>query len=268
MEAILLLKNGLDIQPLQEMIEKYPLNLDFSIIITDDFSNKNLKRLSTLHTQRNHNTPFLFFEKDSLILAMVTEQDVIKSSLNWQSLQKRIVSAGKNNELILKACKLNKEMSVIDGTAGFGQDGLILASTGASVNLIEQNPILFLMLIFEQQKMSQNPNWQKLMARITIVFGDSNEIIKQMLKHDLIYFDPMFPNDSYKGAVNKNMQVLHQFINPPSFNDEIVLFETAMANCDKLIIKRPLSAPNFAGKLPIQSVNNEVIRFDVYMENN
>lgn len=248
---------------LNELIKQYQLPLDLNVIKIEEINNKTLKKL-TLKNQ----LPILFFDKQSLILAKLIDNELIKTSLNWQSLQKRIVSAGKANELILKACKLNKEMSVIDGTAGFGIDGLILASTGARVTFIEQNPILFLMLIFEQQKMSQNPNWQKLMARITIVFGDSNEIIKQKPKHDLIYLDPMFPNDSYKGSVNKNMQVLHEFITPPSFNDEMTLFETAMANCDKLIIKRPLSAPNFAGKLPIQSVNNEVIRFDVYMENN
>lgn len=234
--------------------------MSLSIIDTLDCSNKSLKKLNTL----NPDTPLLFFDKQSLILAMVVDNEVIKTSLNWQSLQKRIVSAGKNNELILKAGKINKEMSVIDGTAGFGQDSLILASTGANVLMIEQNPMLFLMLVFEQQKMSKNPNWQKLMARITIMFGDSSEIIKQNPKHDLIYLDPMFPNDSYKGAVNKNMQVLHHFINPPSFADEMVLFETAMANCDKLMIKRPLSAPNFANKSPNQSFNNDVIRFDIY----
>ncbi|UXZ05089.1 class I SAM-dependent methyltransferase [Moraxella nasicaprae] len=192
------------------------------------------------------------------------DNELIKTCLNWQSLQQRIVSSGKNNELLLKACKLNKEMSVIDGTAGFGIDGLILASTGARVTFIEQNPIVFLMLIFEKIKMSQHKNWQKLMERITIVFGDSNKIINDGVKHDLIYLDPMFPNDSYKGAVNKNMQILHLMVNPPNSDDELKLFNTAIAKCDKLVIKRPLSAPNFADKSPNQSFNNEVIRFDVY----
>lgn len=245
---------------IENFIKEFQLTLSLSVIDTLDYSNKSLKKLSTL----NPNIPILFFDKQSLVLAMVVDNEVIKASLNWQSLQKRIVSAGKNNELILKACKLNKEMSVIDGTAGFGQDALILASTGASVTLIEQNPILFLMLLFEKNKMSQNQNWQKLMARINIQYGDSNTVLNSIEKVDLIYLDPMFPNDSYKGAVNKNMQVLHHFINPPNFADEIALFNTAMVKCDKLMIKRPMSAPNFAGKTPNQSFHNEAIRFDKY----
>ncbi|WP_263077297.1 class I SAM-dependent methyltransferase [Moraxella nasicaprae] len=244
---------------INEVINQYQLPIDLTVITVPKIDNKLLKNISL-----DNHLPIVFFDKQSLMLSQMIDNELIKTCLNWQSLQQRIVSSGKNNELLLKACKLNKEMSVIDGTAGFGIDGLILASTGARVTFIEQNPIVFLMLIFEKIKMSQHKNWQKLMERITIVFGDSNKIINDGVKHDLIYLDPMFPNDSYKGAVNKNMQILHLMVNPPNSDDELKLFNTAIAKCDKLVIKRPLSAPNFADKSPNQSFNNEVIRFDVY----
>lgn len=256
---VYLLSTNNDEQIINEWIKQYHLNLNLIVIKVEKIDNKTLKRLSL-----ENDYPILFFDKQSLMLSKMIDNELIKTCLNWQSLQKRIVSSGKNNELLLKACKLNQEMSVIDGTAGFGIDGLILASTGARVTLIEQNPIVFLMLIFEKIKMSQHKNWQKLMERITIVFGDSNKIINDGVKHDLIYLDPMFPNGSYKGAVNKNMQILHLMVNPPNSDDELKLFNTAIAKCDKLVIKRPLSAPNFADKSPNQSFNNEVIRFDVY----
>lgn len=102
------------------------------------------------------------------------------------------------------------------------------------------------------------------MARINIQYGDSNTVLNSIEKVDLIYLDPMFPNDSYKGAVNKNMQILHQFINPPAFDDEMNLFNSAMNQCQTLIIKRPISAPHFANMFPTQSMNNDVIRFDKY----
>lgn len=246
------------IQAVRQIIQMYQLPL--SLFVADgDCSNKTLKRLAITHHQ-----PFLFFEKDSLTLAKVSDGEVIKTTLNWQSLQKRIVTAGKNTELLLKAAKLTADMQVIDGTAGFGVDGLILASTGASVVLIEQNPLLFLMLIAEKAKMSQNPNWQKLMQRLDIRYGDSGDIIQNMDKVNLIYLDPMFPNDSYKGAVNKNMQVLHSFVAAPTLAEELALFDIVSKQCEKLIIKRPISAPDFAKKSPNQSLHNDVIRFDKY----
>jgi tRNA1(Val) A37 N6-methylase TrmN6 len=44
--------------------------------------------------------------------------------------------------LIFKAMQLQANMTVIDATAGFGHDSLILASTGASVTLLEQQPLI------------------------------------------------------------------------------------------------------------------------------
>lgn len=253
-------QNSDDEFDIHSLIDTFELNLSIQFIEIEKADNKTLKKLANQYP----NAPLLFLEKSSLILTMCNEHELIKVSSDWQSHQSRIVKAGKNSELLLKIAKLNNTMSVIDGTAGFGIDGLILASTGANVTLIEQNPMLFLMLKTEQLKMSQHKNWQKLMSRIDIQFGDSGDILKNTNHVDLIYLDPMFPNDSYKGAVNKNMQILHQFINPPTFDDEMNLFSSAMSQCQTLIIKRPISAPHFANMFPTQSMNNDVIRFDKY----
>lgn len=236
----------------------------------DKIHNKLLKQLIIDHPEYR----ILYLKKSDLIWAVLQGDDIIKISADWQSHQSRIVKAGKNNELLLKACKLkacklkacqsNEPMRVIDATAGFGIDGLILASTGARVTLIEQNPILFLLLKAEQHKMSQHPNWQKLMSRMDIIYGDSGKILHTLDKVDLIYLDPMFPSDSYKGLVNKHMQVLHKFVNPTNSDDEKKLFNSAIHKCDKLVIKRPISAPNFANINPMQSVSNDIVRFDKY----
>ncbi|WP_248789173.1 class I SAM-dependent methyltransferase, partial [Escherichia coli] len=106
--------------------------------------------------------------------------------------------------------------TVIDATAGFGHDSLILASTGASVTLLEQQPLMFLLLQLEQQKMVQHRNWQKLMSRLTIYHGDAIALLAKLPKVDRVYLDPMFPADSYKSAVNKHMQMLHTVTTPPS----------------------------------------------------
>lgn len=250
---------------LSSHIDNNALAIKIVVKHCDKIHNKLLKQLIIDHPEYH----ILYLKKSDLIWAVLQGDDIIKISADWQSHQSRIVKAGKNNELLLKACKLkacqsNEPMRVIDATAGFGIDGLILASTGARVTLIEQNPILFLLLKAEQHKMSQHPNWQKLMSRMDIIYGDSGKILHTLDKVDLIYLDPMFPSDSYKGLVNKHMQVLHQYINPPSFDDEVALFETAIAHCDKLVIKRPISAPNFANINPMQSVSNDIVRFDKY----
>lgn len=260
MQLVFLNDNNDDFKFISNITNKFGLGLSFIFADFDKKDNKTLKRIAN----ENPDTPILFFYNHNLILAILENNELVKVSPDWQSYQSRIVKAGKNSELLLRIAKLNSDMTVIDGTAGFGIDGLLLASTGAKLILIEKNPILFLMLMAEKRKMSENKNWQKLMSRIEINFGDSSDVLADYKKVDIIYIDPMFPNNSYKSLVNKNMQVLHVFIAPPSIKDEIKLFNAAIAHCEQLIIKRPISAPNFANINPTQSINNNVIRFDKY----
>lgn len=213
--------------------------------------------------------PIIAIVKQTPTLIKIDDGGVIKSHLNWQSLTKRIVSAGRKSELILQACKLTAGMMALDGTAGFGHDGLILASTGASVSMLEQNPLVALLLFYEYNTMRQNPNWQKLLDRISIHYGSFFEmsVLANLPKVDLLYLDPMFPADSYSAKVNKNMQLLHELAASPDELDEqnfLVMGKAKLNDGGKIVVKRPNSAPFLAKKTPVQSVANEAIRFDRY----
>lgn len=191
----------------------------------------------------------------------------MKVSPNWQSLQQRVVKAGKKTELLLKAMQLQADMTVIDATAGFGHDSLILASTGASITMIEQQPFMYLLLKLEQQKMLEHPNWQKLMSRLTICHGDALDLLANLPKVDRVYLDPMFPADSYKSAVNKNMQILHSLTTPPSISQEQRLLSNALQQTTAtgmVIVKRPKSAAFLGNQPPATSLSNEIVRFDSY----
>lgn len=191
----------------------------------------------------------------------------MKVSPNWQALQQRVVKAGKKSELLLKIAKLQAGMTVIDATAGFGHDSLILASTGARVTMIEQSPLLYLLLTFEQQTMQQQPNWQKLMARLDIRCGQAVDVLPTLPKADVVYLDPMFPANSYKSAVSKTMQLLHELVAPPTLDEEMALFTTArqqLTTNGVVIVKRPKNAPFLANLSPTDSVSNDAVRFDKY----
>ena len=210
----------------------------------------------------------------------------------WDKLQRRVVSAGRKTELLLQAAKITADSQIIDATAGFGHDSLILASTGAQVIMLEQQPIMALLLLAEQQRMSTQPNWQKLMARLQIIntdalsyfdthyFADIQDNLAVTTAIDMVYLDPMFPNDSYqdsktgKGAkVSKHMQALHHLAHPPTSEQELQLLQGARAvisyplNGNKqgrVIVKRPKDAPLFANQSPDESWHNEAVRFDGY----
>ncbi len=244
-----------------------PIKLDYQPS-NIKLSQKNRQKLSEQYQQ-----PLLIIDEKGQLSLLIEGMSVAP---NWASLQRRIVSAGRKSELLLQASKLTSESTVIDATAGFGHDSLILASGGASVSMLEQQPVLALLLLAEQQKMAKEKNWQKLMARLNIVCIEASDYLalKSTQKVDVVYLDPMFPDDSYensqtgKGAkVGKHMQALHGLVAPPNLQVQRQLLDNALSvlkQGGRVVVKRPVNAPNFAEQMADESWQNAVIRFDGY----
>ena len=268
------------VESLQTMIaeHKLPIVLNTELLI-DKITQKRRQQLSQTSTQ-----PILLLE-DKNKLSWLSEG--LSVAPEWDKLQRRVVSAGRKSELLLQAAKITADSRVIDATAGFGHDSLILASTGAKVTMLEQQPLMALLLLAEQRRMSEFPNWQKLMSRLQIISIDARSYFKYLQTDttadnskvvDVVYLDPMFPEDSYqdsktgKGAkVGKHMQALHQLACPPTSDEERELLKSAQAvvsqNAQKqgrVIVKRPQFAPLLAHQQPSESWHNEAVRFDGY----
>ncbi|UNK05896.1 class I SAM-dependent methyltransferase [Psychrobacter raelei] len=265
------------IQALQQLIVEAKLPLSIEAVASEQkLTQKIRKQLSQQYQQ-----PLLVID-DKQQLTLLTNG--VSVSPEWNSLQRRVVSAGRKSELLLQATKLTASSRVLDATAGFGHDSLILASSGAQLTLLERNPLMVLLLKYEQQMMAKQPNWQKLMARLHIVCAESTEYMQpaptacdlqaQTISHafDVIYLDPMFPESSYahssKGAkVGKHMQALHQIAEPPSLKEEQALLSLALsfvAPGGRVVVKRPIQAPVFASQAANESWQNDVVRFDAY----
>ncbi|WP_201531064.1 class I SAM-dependent methyltransferase [Psychrobacter sp. LFX-11D] len=268
------------VESLQALIAEHKLPIILNAeLVTEKLNQKRRQQLSQIVTQ-----PILLLdEKDKL--SWLSEG--LSVAPEWDKLQRRVVSAGRKSELLLQAARLTADSQVIDATAGFGHDSLILASTGAQVTMLEQQPLMALLLLVEQLRMSTLPNWQKLMSRLQIINTDALTYFARFNNYlgadneqaiDVIYLDPMFPEDSYqdsktgKGAkVGKHMQALHQLAHPPTLDEEQQLLQSAQAaisqNSQKqgrVIVKRPQFAPLLAHQQPSESWNNEAVRFDGY----
>ena len=267
------------INQLQSLVKQHKLSLALMPeLITDKLNEKHLQQLSV-----DNKKILLLDNKNKLSLVV----GGLRVAPEWDKLQRRVVSAGRKTELLLQAAKITADSRVIDATAGFGHDSLILASTGAQVIMLEQQPLMALLLLAEQQRMSLQPNWQKLMSRLTIININALEFfadykfslaVENSKGIDVIYLDPMFPEHSYqdshtgKGAeVGKHMQALHHLANPPTIEQEQQLLQSAQnvikANTQRsgrVIVKRPQHAPVFAEQPADESWQNTALRFDGY----
>lgn len=212
----------------------------------------------------------LLLEHDGLsLLSYGTNQQPLRVAPHWLSLQQRVVTAGKKSELLLKAAKIQPSMRVLDATAGFGHDSLILASTGASVTMLEREPALFVLLAFEGATMQQHAHWHRLLARLTLYFTDFTawQMPNDLPAFDRVLLDPMFPTASYTSAVNKHMQALHTLTLVPNFAEQIALLQHAasvLTDDGRVLVKRPKTAPFLADLPPQDSTTNALIRFDSY----
>ena len=271
------------VENLKMLIAEHALSIILDIeLFPEKLNQKRRQQLSETSIQ-----PILLLDdKDRLSWL----SDGLSVAPEWDKLQRRVVSAGRKSELLLQAAKITSDSTVIDATAGFGHDSLILASTGAQVTMLEQQPLMALLLLAEQQRMSTLPNWQKLMSRLQVINVDALSYFAKLQAEsvntikendakviDVIYLDPMFPEDSYqdsktgKGAkVGKHMQALHQLARPPTSEEELQLLQSAQAVVSqgarqgRVVVKRPQLAPLLANQQPSESWHNEAVRFDGY----
>jgi 16S rRNA (guanine1516-N2)-methyltransferase len=102
-------------------------------------------------------------------------------AVDWanKSLLWRLQHGGGRGELIAKACGIKKELvpTIVDATAGFGKDSLLLASLGCQVTLVERSPLVAAMLADGWQRAILNPYLAEILPRMTIYHGDAKRTL-------------------------------------------------------------------------------------------
>lgn len=207
-------------------------------------------------------------------LALVGDGMEIVADLS--RLLPRIKPSNLQQELLVRAAKvkgLDREPLVIDATAGFGEDALLLAAAGCSVIMFEHNPIIAALLRDALVRAVDEPQLASVVSRLTLVEGDSVQELRNRacpaesgeaaLSPDVVYLDPMFPERSKSAAVKKKFQLLHRIEMPCS--DEHELLDAAFA-CQprKIVIKRTLKGPYLADRKPHYSLKGKAVRYDCF----
>jgi 16S rRNA (guanine1516-N2)-methyltransferase len=159
------------------------------------------------------------------------------------------------------ALKQGRRPKIIDGTAGWGSDAMLLAKLGAEVVAIERSPIVACLLQDGVQRAQQSGSLGKL--DIQVLNHDSCNYLQSLDDSSaLIYLDPMFPKSPNSALVKKPLQLLQMLLGEPQ--DENQLVTIALTKATRVVVKRPswaeplIRTPNF-------SIPAGVVRFDVYL---
>jgi len=214
----------------------------------------------------------LFFENEALKLIDNNDQG---AGPVWVDFTKgkaayRHKHQGKGKLPISKACGIRhgNRPSIIDATAGLGQDAFILAGLGCDVICIEQNPVVAALLEDGLARAGEGDPWlQDIVSRMTLLNGQAEEFLLTNIT-EVIYLDPMFPHQQNKkqAKVKKGMHLFRTF--PGTSSDELSLLTVALqCATDRVVVKRPDWAYPLAGQQATYQIVSKNHRYDVYKTN-
>ena len=180
----------------------------------------------------------------------------------------RLMPNNLNGELLVKAAKIKGvegPLTAIDATAGMGEDALLLAAAGFSVQLYEYDPVIAALLRDTLRRASFVPELEPIVERMQLFEGDSLKALSQLqTPPDVVLLDPMFPARQKSGLIKKKFQLLQQLERPCS-NEEDLLRAAIASGPRKVVIKRPLKGPFLADRKPDYSLKGKAIRYDCIM---
>jgi 16S rRNA (guanine1516-N2)-methyltransferase len=162
----------------------------------------------------------------------------------------------------LTGANRDQPIRVFDATAGFGEDGWLLASLGCRVTMCERHGVVALMLadgIRHARALKRD-----IADRIDVRYGDARTVLAgfQPLP-DVIYLDPMFPEGKGTAAKCKTIQILRTLVGDD--RDAAGLLEIAKARgCRRIVVKRSMRAKPIAGE-PTVVYRGKLVRYDVYL---
>ncbi|MDP3858118.1 MAG: class I SAM-dependent methyltransferase [Stagnimonas sp.] len=191
-------------------------------------------------------------------------------SADWQSPDQRRRIQGGKKQLLAKAVGLHKQprLHVLDGTAGLGRDSYTLAALGATVTLVERTPALVRLLRDAQARALLAEGSRAIAERLTVIEAVSHQLLlsaaAEGAQWDVIYLDPMYPEDGKSALPAKEMQVLRDLTGGDA--DADALLDPALACArQRVVVKRPAKAPWLAGRKPSLEYQGTQARFDVYL---
>lgn len=161
--------------------------------------------------------------------------------------------------------------TVIDATAGLAKDAFVLASLGCPVTLLERSPII-IELIQDAIKRAEDNEHFKLILKtgFNVIAGSSIDYLTKLIERskttypDVIYLDPMYPDQRKSAAVKKNMQILQTLLGKDEDTEKLLDISLKAAK-KRVVVKRPKGATNLSDIKPTYQVNSKKTRYDIYI---
>ena len=205
----------------------------------------------------------LELRRDDEGMALVGDGMVLRA--DFSRLLPRLRADRLGRELLVRAARTRgvTAPTVVDATAGLGEDSLLPAAAGYTVIMFEKDPVIAALLRDALDRAADDSQLAEAVARMTLVEGDSVAGLRELsFSPDVVFLDPMFPERTKSAAVKKKFQLLHH-LERPCEDEEGLLAAALAARPRKVVIKRPPKGPWLAGAKPSHSLAGKAVRYDV-----
>ncbi len=177
---------------------------------------------------------------------------------------------GGAGQLIARAVGLGATpLTVVDATAGLGQDAFVLAGLGCRVIAVERSPVLASMIHDALQTALARGSQpvREAAARMLVVFTDGRRYLNAIQPHphpvDVVYLDPMYPPKEKDKAMNrKEMRLCRRLVGDDPDAAELLAAAQGVAR-RRVVVKRRREAPPL-GEPPGIVYEEGGTRYDVY----
>lgn len=158
--------------------------------------------------------------------------------------------------------------TVLDATAGLGRDAFVLACLGCTVLMVERSPIVAALLRDGLWRASQASETADIVqGRLQLIEADALVYLSKDhgdFQPDVVYLDPMYPERKKSALVKKEMQFLHTIVGVDTDTTELLAMALMQAR-QRVVVKRPRTAPRLIGPTPQLCIESKNTRYDVYL---
>lgn len=187
-------------------------------------------------------------------------RDCIHSRLKPVTVVLRSKPADRSRRQPLARALGKGKHTVVDATAGLGQDAYRMAVLGHEVLALERSPVLSALL---EDALRRAGGGEKLAGQLRVRCADARLALKD-LSPEVVYLDPMFPEKRRRSALaRKEMRMLRDLVGEDEDAGELLTIARRRAR-QRVVVKRPSHAGPLAGK-PDFSQAGKLVRYDVYL---
>ena len=165
----------------------------------------------------------------------------------------------RNNHILKKVIK-RKGLNVLDCTGGFARDSAIITSLGNTVTLIENNPVIMLVLKDAIRRI-KSTTMNNIFNNITTKFGDCIDFIRTTnKKYDYIYFYFMF-NINKSALPLKKDQFIRKVVNNNVQRNQSIIDEVLHRVGCKVIIKEHAKSNDYKHLDKINTYKEKIVKY-------